>query len=150
MLLLLSWLALTYLFLFVGPRAITVAACDEDNGPEATALLYITVELLLPVPPVVIADGYSIWSVVTGIGIISVVIAAMVGALESASVLVTGSIDCWLVVVMTYIMTTFTSRKRPVSGYMWCFLWSGHVFLSPLCHQFFEDCNVPTSPILLT
>lgn len=53
---------------------------------------------------------------------ISVVIAAMVGAQESASVLVTGSIDCWLVVVMTYIMTTFTSGKQPVSGYMWCFL----------------------------
>lgn len=60
MLLLLSWLALKYLFLFVGPGAITVAASDEDNGPEVAALLYITVELLLPVPPVVIADGYSI------------------------------------------------------------------------------------------
>ena len=44
----------------MGPRAITVAASDEDNRPEVTALLYITVELLLPVPPVVIADGYSI------------------------------------------------------------------------------------------
>lgn len=51
MLLLLSWLALTYLFLFVGPRAITVAASDEDNGPEVNALLYITVELYCQSPP---------------------------------------------------------------------------------------------------